>query len=147
MPDFKIETINHVGVPSADRAASLGFYRDLLGLEVIPHQIDGNSLVWTQTLDGSMVHLIEPRDPDAPIDLRDGRSHVALQVDDFDAALETVQQAGLEITSGPGERYNGQRFFFVQDPDGNRIEIASAGHGKPTTRVVDELGYTSEPEA
>lgn len=144
MADFKIETINHVGVPTADRAASLGFYRDLLGLEVIPHQIDGNSLVWTRALDGSMVHLIEPRDPDAAFDPRDGRAHVALQVDDFDAALAAVQSAGLEITSGPGERHNGQRYFFVNDPDGNRIEIASAGYNKPTNRVVDELGYTSE---
>lgn len=143
MPNFKIEKINHVGVPIADRAASIGFYRDLLGLEVIPHQIDGNTLVWTRALDGGMVHLIEPRDPDAPLDLADGRYHVALQVDDFDAALDTVTQAGLEITSGPGERHNGQRYFFVQDPDGNRIEIASAGYTKESNRVVDELGYTS----
>lgn len=146
MPNFKIETINHVGIPTADRAASIGFYRDLLGLEVIPHQIEGNTLVWTRALDGSMVHLIEPADPDAPLDLADGRYHVALQVDDFDAALETVTRAGLELTSGPGERRNGQRYFFVQDPDGNRIEIASAGYNKESNRTVDELGYTTDLE-
>lgn len=144
MPTFNVEKINHVGIPTADRAASIGFYRDLLGLEVIPHQIEGNTLVWTRALDGGMVHLIEPADPDAPLDLADGRYHVALQVDDFEAALATVKEAGLEITSGPGERRNGQRYFFVQDPDGNRIELATAGYTKESNRTVDELGYTSD---
>lgn len=138
MRRFKIEKINHVGLPTSDRAASIGFFRDVLGLEVIPHQIDGNSLVWTRALDGGMVHLIEP----PPTERGDARTHVALQVDDIDAALEAIKSAGIEITSGPGERHNGQRFFFVNDPDGNRIEIATAGYTKVSNRTVDDLGYT-----
>lgn len=138
MHRFKIEKINHVGLPTSDRAASIGFFRDVLGLEVIPHQIDGNHLVWTRALDGGMVHLIEPPSSASG----DARTHVALQVDDIDAALEAVKSAGIEITSGPGERHNGQRYFFVDDPDGNRIEIATAGYTKDSNRTVDELGYT-----
>ncbi len=140
MAKFKVEKINHVGIPTADRAASIAFFHGLLGLEVIPHQIDGNNLVWTRALDGGMVHLIEPPSGD----VADSRSHVALQVDDFDAALEAVKAAGIELTSGPGERHNGQRYFFVDDPDGNRIEIANAGYTKESNRTVDELGYTFE---
>ncbi len=140
MAQFKIEKINHVGIPTGDRAASIAFFSGVLGLEVIPHQIDGNTLVWTRALDGGMVHLIEP--PSGNV--ADAGTHVALQVDDIDAALEAVQAAGIELTSGPGERHNGQRYFFVDDPDGNRIEIATAGYTKDSNRTVDELGYTHE---
>ncbi len=139
---FSIEKINHVGVSIGNRVASLGFYRDLLGLEVIPHQIDGNTLVWTRAEDGGMVHLIEPQTEG----LRNSAWHVALQVDDIDAALEAVKSAGIEIMSGPGERHNGQRYFFIADPDGNRIEIATAGYTKESNRRVDEMGYTFEAD-
>ena len=140
MPSFKVEKINHVGIPTDDRAKSIAFFSDLIGLEVIPHEIDGNPLVWTRAQDGAMVHLIEPRDGNP------SGYHVALQVDDIDAALETVKAAGVEITSGPGERHNGQRYFFVDDPDGNRIEIATAGYTIDSGRTVDELGFTYDSD-
>ena len=136
MPTFKVEKINHVGIPTDDRASSIAFFRDLIGLEVIPHEIEGNPLVWTRTEDGGMVHLIEPRDGNP------AGFHVALQVDDIDAALEAINEAGIKITSGPGERANGQRYFFIDDPDGNRIEIATAGYTIDSGRSVDELGFT-----
>ena len=136
MGSFKIEKINHVGIPTDNRGASIAFYRDLIGLEVIPHEIEGNPLVWTKALDGGMVHLIEPRDG-VPAGY-----HVALQVDDIDAALAAVNEAGIEITSGPGERANGQRYFFIDDPDGNRVELATAGYTIDSKRTVDEMGFT-----
>ena len=37
---MKIRTINHVGLPVKDRRVALKFYRDVLGLEVIPSMVD-----------------------------------------------------------------------------------------------------------
>ena len=87
-----------------------------------------------------MLHLIEPRDGTP------AGWHVALQVDNIDAALAAVEEAGIEITSGPGERANGQRYFFIDDPDGNRIEIATAGYIIDSQRTVDELGFTYDKD-
>jgi catechol 2,3-dioxygenase-like lactoylglutathione lyase family enzyme len=140
MSGFIVEKINHVGIPTEDRRKSIAFFRDLIGLEVIPHEIDGNPLVWTRAQDGTMVHLIEPTDGNS------AGFHVALQVDDIDAALKTIKASGIEITSGPGVRHNGQRYFFVEDPDGNRIEIATAGYTIDSERTVDELGYTYDKD-
>lgn len=140
MPAFKVEKINHVGIPTDDRAASIAFFRDLIGLEVIPHEIEGNPLVWTRAEDGGMVHLIEPRDGIS------AGFHVALQVDNFEAALEAINEAGIEITQGPGDRANGQRYFFIDDPDGNRIEIATAGYTIDSGRSVDEMGFTYDAD-
>ena len=140
MANFNVEKINHVGIPTDDRGASIAFYRDLVGLKVIPHEIEGNPLVWTRALDGGMVHLIEPRDGNP------AGFHVALQVDDIDAVLEAINAAGIEITSGPGERANGQRYFFVDDPDGNRVEFATAGYTIDSGRSVDDMGFTYDSD-
>ena len=135
-PSVRIKTINHIGVPITDRREALPFYRDMAGLEVIPSMEDGKSLIWTQTDDTTMVHVIEG----API------PHVAFEVEDFDAALAAVKAAGMEIIKGPLERIDGQRAFYCFDPDGNRLEFTSARNLKPLERerTVDEWGRTSE---
>ncbi|MCH8222997.1 MAG: VOC family protein, partial [Chloroflexi bacterium] len=41
MGEIKITRINHVGIPISNRKKTLPFYRDVLGLNVIPSQVDG----------------------------------------------------------------------------------------------------------
>ena len=140
MAKIKITTVNHVGIPIADRTRSIEMYRDTVGLKVIPHQVKNNSLAWTECLDGSMVHLIDPPEPGNS----DGRQHVAFEVEDLDVVIEALADAGIPLANEPGVRADGQRHLFVNDPDGNRIEICTRGDHSDTTRTVDENGYTSE---
>ena len=139
---IKITTINHVGIPINDRVECMGMYRDLLNIKVIPHQIDGNTLSWTEMPDGSMVHVIDPPKSIGP--RGDGRQHVAFEVEDIEATAEALVEADVEIVEGIGTRHDGQQFLFIYDPDGNRIEIANRGDHSDTPRTVDENGYTSE---
>jgi len=84
-----------------------------------------------------MVHPIETDDPTG------GASHVAFQVEDFDKTLKKLEELGITIKEGPGERFDGQRFLFILDPDGNRIEITTGNNLKKNNRTTDEWGYTS----
>ena len=136
MGQIEVTRINHVAVPIADRRAALPFYRDLLGLKVIPSMVDSPHVTWLQLADGAMVHPVEPRaDGAAP------SYHVAFEVVDFEAAVAALEAAGIAIES-QGTRHDGQQFLFVQDPDGNRVELATRGTNPPANRVADELGYT-----
>ena len=45
MPKIKVQTINHAGVPIKDWKVSLKFYRDLIGLQVIPSMVDAKNIV------------------------------------------------------------------------------------------------------
>ena len=83
----KIKTINHVGIPIWDRRVSLKFYRDILGLQVIPSMVDSPNIVWTKTLDGTMVHLIEPTDGENLVS-----PHSAFEVEDFDSAVDALRE-------------------------------------------------------
>ena len=140
MPKIKITTINHQSMPVRDRERALGFWRDLLGLEVIPAQEGGpgSRMVWMRAADGTMVHLMPRDDQDRP------NIHTAFEVEDFDEALQAMRDAGFEIIKGPLEREDGQRAFYVYDPEGNRLEFTTKSGLKPSNRVVDENGYTRE---
>jgi catechol 2,3-dioxygenase-like lactoylglutathione lyase family enzyme len=142
---IKILTINHVGLPINDRAECMGMYRDLLNIEVIAHQVSGNTLAWTEMPDGSMLHLIDPPKSIGP--RGDGRQHVAFEVADIEATAEALIEADIEIVDGIGTRADGQQALFVYDPDGNRIEIANRGDHSNTPRTADKNGYTSEEGA
>ena len=137
---MKIKPINHVGIPVRDRKVALKFYRDILGLEVIPSMVDSEKIVWMRTADGTMVHLIEPADGKTMV-----IPHVAMEAVDFDAAVAELQASGYEVDDHTGERHDGQRCIFAFDPDGNRLEFTTASGLKPSNRVADELGYTREP--
>lgn len=137
---MKIKTINHVGIPVKDRKVALKFYRDVLGLEVIPSMVDNENIVWMRTADGTMVHLIEP-----PEGQESAGYHFAMQAEDFDEAVEQLKASGYQVNGEPGERHDGQRYIFATDPDGNRVEFTTASALKPSNRVADELGYTREP--
>ena len=140
--EIRISGINHVGLPTNNRVHAMKMYRDLLNIKVIPHQIGGNTLTWTELTDGSMVHVIDP--PKSVGARGDGRQHVAFEVADIESTAEFLINTDIEIVEGIGTRHDGQKFLFVYDPDGNRIEIATRGDHSKTNRTSDENGYTSE---
>ena len=58
-----------------------------------------------------------------------GYNHIALSVDDLDAALEALAADGIEPEKPPyrpGGRTEGHRIAFLRDPDGYRIELIGA---------------------
>ena len=96
MAVIKVNTVNHVGVPVKDRKRAFAFYRDLLGLKVIPSMVDNENIAWLQAADGTMVHIVEPTS------VRIAAPHTAYEVDDFDQALKAVQEAGFTTLTARG---------------------------------------------
>ena len=140
MGGIRVLKINHQSMPFRDRGSALAFWRDLVGLKLTPSQEGdgGDGLIWLEAEDGSMVHLLQRRE-DAPPNV-----HTAFEVEDFDAALAAMRDAGYEIIKGPLERKDGQRAFYVYDPEGNRVEFVTRNGARPSPRVVDEEGFTRE---
>jgi lactoylglutathione lyase len=83
--------------------------------------------------DGEAVTLELVCDPRLdPLEIGDGFSHLAVQVDDLAATLADLTGKGIEV-DGPhlpgGE--SGPRTAFVHDPDGYRIELVQWPPGHP----------------
>jgi len=118
----------------ADFAASLRFYRDQLGLEVLA--VHDDPPYATLTAAGARISLAEQNHlaPDrpgvvmsAPADPSRAAVVLVLEVDDADAAHRELGDRGVpflaEIHHPP---WGGSRFFCV-DPDGYLVEIEEPG--------------------
>ncbi|MEL0169086.1 MAG: lactoylglutathione lyase [Pseudomonadaceae bacterium] len=61
-------------------------------------------------------------------DLGTGYGHIAIEVHDVYLACEQIKQAGGNVVREAGPMKHGTRVLaFVEDPDGYRIELLSAG--------------------
>jgi uncharacterized glyoxalase superfamily protein PhnB len=71
---------------------------------------------------GDLVLVIDERDDVAPKNDEPGRVIINFHVDDFAAARDRLEQAGVEWTAPPEERPFGH-FATFADPDGNYLQI------------------------
>ena len=105
-----------------DLARSLAFYGEALGLVETRRIVapDGSFLI-AFLGDGGGGHELELtwlRDRAQPYNLGDNEIHLALRVDDYDAAHARHQQMGCICYENPG-----MGIYFINDPDGYWIEI------------------------
>lgn len=108
-----------------DLARSLDFYAKALGLTEV-RRIDGPDGAFTIVYlsDGTTGHQLELtwlRDWDRAYNLGDNEFHLALTVDDFDAAHQKHQQMGCICFENAA-----MGIYFISDPDGYWIEIIPA---------------------
>ena len=123
MPDkddsIRLKAVNHLTYNVKDKDRALRFWEDVLGVQRIPSQVDGEHILWLQLPSGTMVHLVENSDaPSVP------SHHGAFEVDDIDASQAHIRGLGVETTE-IATRHDGQRNFFLNDTEGNRIEICT----------------------
>ena len=115
----RLKAVNHVTYNVKDKELAAKFWEEVLGVTRIPKQVDSDHIIWLQLPSGAMVHLSEtPDGPSTP------SHHGAFEVDDIDAANKAVIAMGIETTD-INTRNDGQRVFFINDPEGNRIEICT----------------------
>jgi catechol 2,3-dioxygenase-like lactoylglutathione lyase family enzyme len=133
MTDFSVTRAGAI-LGIADLAASLHFYRDQLGLEVLASYDDPPYA--TLTAAGARISLTEQNHPapdrpgvvmSAPADRSRANVVLVLEVDDARAAHSELGRRGVpflaEIHHPP---WGGARFFCV-DPDGYLVEIEEPG--------------------
>jgi catechol 2,3-dioxygenase-like lactoylglutathione lyase family enzyme len=133
MPDhpFAIQGIDHVVLRVRALAPALEFYHDVLGCTVEREQPElgltqlraGRSLIDLVTIDGPL-GAGEP--PGAGRNLE----HFCLTVAPFDEESLSVWLAARGVgVHAPALRYGAEgegRSFYIEDPDGNHIELKAA---------------------
>jgi lactoylglutathione lyase len=117
----------HTMVRVTNLDASLRFYRDALGLEVVRQREYPQGRF-------TLVYLAAPGDPDAQLELTynwdievytGGRNfgHLAYQVDDIYAVCQRLMDHGVAINRPPRDGH----MAFVRSPDNISIELLQAG--------------------
>lgn len=130
--------IIHSMVRVRDLDASLDFYRRALLLDVADRfDFSDFTLVYLRNDEtGFELELTHNHEHDSPYDLGNGYGHIALSVADLDAEHRRLSDMGLSPEPTAIKEFFRDdalmaRFFFIQDPDGYKIEILQR-HGRYT---------------
>jgi lactoylglutathione lyase len=124
----------HMMVRVLDLDKSITFYNTAFGLDVADRfDFDGFTLVYLRNDEIDFeVELTWNDGRTEPYQHGDAYGHIAFAVDDLDAEHARFKSAGLEPADIKEFFRDGglmARFFFVQDPDGYKIEMLQR-HGR-----------------
>ena len=118
MSAFKTGKLIVVSLWAMDIPKIMHFYRDVLGLDLLPHH--GKQPVFSV---GEGIHMMIRAGKPLPAEDAAPFPVVAFQVANLDQAIEHLQAHGVqmagEIVTNPSARY-----IMFSDPAGNLIEIA-----------------------
>jgi glyoxylase I family protein len=118
-----VKGIEHTAIASPDPERLARWYCDLLGF-VINYQSKTSRTVFVKAADGSMIEIIEASGaaPGASKLHDPGLRHLALTVDDFEAACRRLKEQNVNLLSEPATKGGNSTLFFT-DPDGNILHL------------------------
>ncbi|ESW68429.1 glyoxalase [Mesorhizobium sp. LSJC280B00] len=105
-------------IDTQDIAAAKPFYQDVLGLD-LKMDMGWISTYGSQETMSVQVSFMAEGGSGTPV------PDISIEVDDVDAALESMRTAGFAIEYGPADEPWGVRRFFVRDPFGRLVNILS----------------------
>ncbi|MBB3233489.1 VOC family protein [Phyllobacterium endophyticum] len=118
----------HSMIRVLDEEKSRSFYKEAFGLDVAERlDFDSFTLVYLCNSETSFeLELTINKGRTEAYDIGDGYGHLAFSVDDLDAQHERMKSKQLKIRDIVEFKRDGTllaRFFFVEDPDGYKIEV------------------------
>ena len=125
----KPKALNHAAfrVTNVDKACD--FYENVIGLKQIPRPQMGIGGAWYGVGD-SAIHIISADNPMKGGSIDPTGPHIAIEVEDYDAAKAALTERGLEFREMTMDGFGS--LLWVHDPDGNTIELRAPGvPGKP----------------
>jgi glyoxalase family protein len=148
MNELRTRGFHHITMVSADARRTVRFYRELLGLGLVKRTVNFDDptayhLYFGDAVGrpGTLLTFFEwPTAPQGRWGVG-GVHHLALGVETEDAQLKwkrRLEDAGVQVT-GPYDRGYFTSIYFA-DPDGQILEIATAGPGYLIDESPEELG-------
>jgi lactoylglutathione lyase len=118
----------HMMLRVMDEARSLDFYRRAFGMEISQRaDFDDFTLIYLRTPEDDFeIELTVNKGRSEPYQLGNAYGHVAFTVADLDAEHTRMLAAGLAPRDIKQMLHQGKpfgRFFFIDDPDGYKIEV------------------------
>ena len=118
---------HHIAIICSDWAKTKEFYVDKLGFELIREvyrpEVD-DFLRMIRQGDTILEVFIKPGYPERVTNPEaKGLRHLAFRVEDLEAAVRWLNDAGIQTEDIREDKANGGRFVFFKDPDGLPLEL------------------------
>ena len=134
--------IGHIAIRVKDIDRTLDFYRDKLGFkEMFRLERDGKLwLMYLRVTDTQYIELFPEAAGDrAPPRDANGLNHICLEVDSIDGVLADLGKAGIPIAREKQMGADGNLQAWIEDPDGNRIELMQMGADNMQSKALKKL--------
>ena len=122
-----INGLGHVAIKVTDLDRSLDYYVNKLGFPEMLRLSKDDGTVWLVYLritDTQYLEVFPGAENDrAPGWDANGMNHMCLTVDNIDEVLTRIAAAGLTLLLPLKTAIDGNRQAWLEDPDGNRIEL------------------------
>jgi catechol 2,3-dioxygenase-like lactoylglutathione lyase family enzyme len=131
-----IYELNHVGAFVRDGDASVRFYTDVLGAQLVREALipSSNTRCLYLQLGSGLIELLAPGDPSSRSEY--GFAHVAFMTDDLDGDHRRLVEAGYTFNVAPKVAGSGDgRLAFLSDPNGVSVELLERKGSFRTTPV------------
>jgi glyoxylase I family protein len=125
---LKLKKIHHIAVICSNYERSKKFYTEVLDMEIVKETFRAARQSYKLDLKVNDVYQVElfsfpdpPPRPSRPEAC--GLRHLAFEVDDITAAIETLTAKGIATETVRIDELTGKRFTFFADPDGLPLEL------------------------
>jgi lactoylglutathione lyase len=122
----KNPTLNHLAISVFDLKKSTDFYKDIIGLKMIPEPFKDGKHSWFKIAKHSQLHIIQTA---TAVTEHNKNSHMCFSVASVEAFVEVLNKNKiwygnwLGTTNMITTRPDGIKQIFFKDPDGYWIEI------------------------
>jgi len=130
---MKVTKLLHTRMRVSDLDETIKFYTSVLGLEVIEHKTSprGSHLAFLKVPNSDELIELTSFPPSGPVKVQEDLVHLAFQVENLEQTIMALTDKGIAITDGPTQTSSGNRFIFIDAPDGYEIELIQRPAGVP----------------
>ena len=139
-------SLGHVAIRVSDVDRTLDFYRGKLGFKEMLrlHRDDGRLwLLYLRITDEQYLEVFpDAAGERAPPQESNGLNHICLTVADLDDIVRQLDLRGVPLSRPPKVGPDGNRQAWIEDPEGNRIELMEMAADGLQAKAIDRLRRT-----
>lgn len=122
---MNVRKLLHTRMRVDDLEKTVAFYRDILGLEVVERHDSprGSRLAFLKAPDSAELIEICSFPASGPVQVQPDLVHLAFEVDHLDTFLKDLSRRGVAASDGPTTSSSGNRFAFIDAPEGYEVEL------------------------
>lgn len=122
---MKITKLLHTRMRVSDMDETIAFYTQVLGLNVVERKSSprGSHLAFLAVPNSDELIELCSFPPSGPVTVQEDLVHLAFEVENLDDTIRTLEAKQIKITDGPTRTSSGNRFIFIDAPDGYEIEL------------------------
>jgi lactoylglutathione lyase len=122
---MRVKKLLHTRMRVSDIEETIRFYTDILGLTVVERKTSprGSHLAFLQVPNSDELIELASYPPSGPVQVQPDLVHLAFEVDNLEETIRELAGKEIHITDGPTQSSSGNRFVFIDAPDGYEIEL------------------------